>query len=115
MFRVGRPPGGPFRALAALGLAYSPGFSDLTKGEQGVKKKLLQGIAVLGLCLCLQGCLAAAAVYGVSRYRTHKTYNEYVASMEKTNQERQSQGLEPLPVASFKEWKKAGKPGKPGE
>ncbi len=71
-----------------------------------MKKKLLQAMAVLSLCLCLSGCLAAAAAYGVSRRITHKNYNEYVASMEKTNQERRGQGLEPVPVASFQEWKK---------
>jgi hypothetical protein len=65
-------------------------------------------IALLALCLCLNGCIAAAAAtaYGVSRHRTHKSYNEYVASMDKTNQDRKSQGLEPLPVNTFEEWKK---------
>ena len=63
----------------------------------------------MGLCLCLNGCIAAgvaATAYGISRHRTHKSYNEYKADMEKTNQDRQSQGLEPLPVYSFDEWKK---------
>ena len=72
-----------------------------------MKKMLMKAIAILGLCLCLEGCIPTAlAVYGVSRHRTHKSYREYVAYMEKTNQERQGQGLEPLPVAPFNEWKK---------
>ncbi len=76
-----------------------------------MKKILVKAIAVLGLCLCLDGCIpTAVAVYAVSRHRTHKTYNEYVADMEKTNQARQQQGLEPLPIANFKDWKKEGKP-----
>jgi hypothetical protein len=76
-----------------------------------VKKILVKAVAVLTLCLCLEGCIpTAVAVYAVSRHRTHKTYQEYVTDMEKTNQARQQQGLEPLPVASFKEWKKEGKP-----
>ena len=59
-----------------------------------MKNIFLKAVAVLGLCLCLTSCIPTAlAVYGVSRHRTHKSYNEYVASMEKTNQERQSQGL----------------------
>lgn len=53
------------------------------------------------------GCIpTAVAVYAVSRHRTHKSYNEYVADMTKANQERQSQGVEPLPVLSFDDWKK---------
>ncbi len=84
-----------------------------------MKKRFLKAVAVLGLGLCLNGCIPTAlAVYGVSRHRTHKSYNEYVTSMEKTNQDRQSQGLEPLPVFSFDEWKKhrndLGKPGETG-
>jgi len=76
-----------------------------------MKKLLVKAVAVLGLCLCLEGCIpTAVAVYAVSRHRTHKTYQGYVADMEKTNQVRQQQGLEPLPIASFKEWKKEGKP-----
>jgi hypothetical protein len=77
----------------------------------------LQAAAVLGLCLCLTSCIPTAlAVYGVSRHRTHKTYHEYVEYMEKTNQERQSQGVEPLPDLSFDDWKKHRKElGKPGE
>jgi hypothetical protein len=76
-----------------------------------MKKLLVKAVAVLGLCLCLEGCIpTAVAVYAVSRHKTHKTYQEYVDDMEKTNQERRKQGLEPLPVASFKEWKKEGKP-----
>ena len=82
-----------------------------------MKKRFLKAVAVLGLGLCLYGCIPTAlAVYGVSRHRTHKSYHEYVASMDKTNQERQSQGLEPLPVLSFDDWKKHRKDlGKPGE
>ncbi|MFZ2087795.1 MAG: hypothetical protein WAU47_04400 [Desulfobaccales bacterium] len=64
-------------------------------------------MAVLSLCLCFSGCLAAATAYGVSRHRTQKSYQEYVTNMEKANQERQSQGLEPQPVMSLKEWKKS--------
>jgi hypothetical protein len=78
-----------------------------------VKKILVKAVAVLGLCLCfgLEGCIpTAVAVYAVSRHRTHKTYQGYVADMEKTNQMRQQQGLEPLPIESFKDWKKEGKP-----
>jgi hypothetical protein len=77
-----------------------------------MRKILVKAVAVLGLCLCLEGCIPAAAVtvYAVSRHRTHKTYQEYVTDMEKTNQERQQKGLEPLPIASFKDWKKEGKP-----
>jgi hypothetical protein len=76
-----------------------------------MKKVFTKAIAVLGLCLCLEGCIpTAVGVYAISRHRTHKTYQAYVDDMEKTNQERQKQGLEPLPVASFKEWKKEGKP-----
>lgn len=73
-----------------------------------MKRMVLRAVAVLGLCLCLNGCIAAVAAtaYGVSRHRTHKSYNEYKADMEKTNQERQSQGLEPVTVYSFDEWKK---------
>jgi|WetSurMetagenome_2_1015567.scaffolds.fasta_scaffold425600_2 hypothetical protein len=73
-----------------------------------MRKMFLKAIAVFTLGLCLSGCIAAGAlaVYGVSRHRTHKSYHEYAASMEKTNQERQSQGLEPLPVYSFDDWKK---------
>ncbi len=73
-----------------------------------MRKILRKSIAVLSLCLCLHGCIpTAVAVYGVSRHRTQKAYRQYVADMEKTNQERRDQGLEPLPVASFKEWKKS--------
>jgi hypothetical protein len=76
-----------------------------------VKKILVKAVAVMGLCLCLEGCIpTAVAVYAVSRHRTHKTYQEYVTDMEKTNQVRQQQGLEPLPVVGFKDWKKEGKP-----
>jgi len=73
-----------------------------------MQKKIIKMIAVLGLCLCLHGCIAAAAAtaYGVSRHRTHHSYNEYVANMDKVNQDRQKQGLEPLPVATFDDWKK---------
>ena len=71
-----------------------------------MKEKLLRGMAVLSLCLCFSGCLAAATAYGVSRHRTQKSYQEYVTNTEKTNQERRSQGLEPLPVMPFTEWKK---------
>jgi hypothetical protein len=84
-----------------------------SKGERGmsVKKLLVKAVAVLGLCLCLEGCIpAAVGVYAVSRHRTHKTYQNYVDNLGKTNQMRQQQGLEPLPVADFKEWKKEGKP-----
>jgi len=70
-----------------------------------VRKCLGKVIALLALCLCLNGCIAAAAAYGVSRHQTHKSYNEYVASMEQTNQERKNQGLEPAPVDSFEQWK----------
>jgi hypothetical protein len=82
-----------------------------------MKKMLIKAVAILGLCLCLEGCIpTAVAVYGVSRHRTHKSYNEYKADMQKTNQERQSQGLEPVPIYSFDEWKKHRKElGKPGE
>jgi hypothetical protein len=83
-----------------------------------MKKILRRAVAVLGLCLCLYGCIAATAVavYGVSRHRTHKSYSEYVEYMEKTNQERQKNGVEPLPILSFDEWKKHRKElGKPGE
>jgi hypothetical protein len=76
-----------------------------------MKKILVKAVAVPTLCLCLGGCIpTAVAVYAVSRHRTHKTYQGYVTDMEKTNQARQQQGLEPLPIASFKEWKKEGKP-----
>ena len=75
-----------------------------------MKKILLKAVAVLGLCLCLEGCIpTAVAVYAVSRHRTHKSYQHYVDNMEKTNQERQKQGLEPLPIDDFKAWKKGGK------
>jgi|UniRef100_A0A7V6A262 hypothetical protein len=80
-----------------------------------MKKILVKAVAVLSLCLSLEGCIAAATAYAVSRHRTHKTYNEYVADMEKTNQMRQQQGLEPLPIASFKDWKNEGKPSGKGE
>ena len=72
-----------------------------------MKKLFSAALAVLSLGACLNGCIpTAVAVYAVSRHRTHKTYNEYVADMTKTNQERQSQGLEPYPVLSFDDWKK---------
>ena len=71
-----------------------------------MKKFFVTLFAVLSLGACLQGCIPAAAVYCVSRHRTHKSYNEYVADMTKTNEERQSQGLTPLPVLTFAEWKK---------
>jgi hypothetical protein len=110
---------------APLGLWQHSGFFPEDKGlhfdygERGleVKKMFLKAAAVLGLCLCLNSCIPTAlAVYGVSRHRTHKSYNEYLASMEKTNQERQSQGLEPQPILSFDEWKKHRKElGKAGE
>ena len=82
-----------------------------------MKKILVRAVGVLGLCLCLSGCIPTAlAVYGVSRHRTHKSYHEYVEYMEKTNQERQKNGVEPLPILSFDEWKKHRKElGKPGE
>ena len=88
------------------------------KGGLNMKNIFFKAVAILGLCLCLNGCIAAVAAtaYGVSRHRTHKSYNEYKADMEKTNQERQSQGLEPMPIYSFDEWKKHRKElGKPGE
>ena len=76
-----------------------------------MKKILVKAVAVLGLCLCLDGCIpTAVGIYAVSRHRTHKTYQKYVTDMEKTNQARQQQGLEPMPIASFKDWKKEGKP-----
>jgi hypothetical protein len=76
-----------------------------------VKKILVKAIAVFSLCLCLDGCIpTAVAVYAVSRRRTHKTYQSYVDDMEKTNQERQQQGLSPLIIKTFDDWKKAGKP-----
>jgi hypothetical protein len=99
------------RRGARVGFWQHSGF--FSNGERGtsVKKILVKAIAVLGLCLCLEGCIpTAVAVYAVSRHRTHKTYQSYVADMEKTNQERQQKGLEPLPIASFKDWKKEGKP-----
>jgi hypothetical protein len=72
-----------------------------------MKKLFIAAIAVLGLGACLNGCIpTAVAVYSISRHRTHKSYNEYMADMTKANQERQSQGLEPLPVLSFDDWKK---------
>ena len=81
-----------------------------------MKKMFLRAVAILSLGLCVNGCIAAATAYGISRHRTHKSYNEYKADMEKTNQNRQSQGLEPLPVYSFAEWKKHRQElGKPGE
>jgi hypothetical protein len=93
------------------------GFSSNGERETDMRKLLVKAVAVLGLCLCLEGCIpTAVAVYAVSRHRTHKTYQEYVTDMEKTNQVRQQQGLEPLPIASFKDWKKEGKPsGKSGD
>jgi hypothetical protein len=76
-----------------------------------MKKILVKAVAVLGLCLCLEGCIpTAVTVYAVSRHRTHKSYQKYVENMEKTNQERQSQGLQPLTIESFQDWKKGGKP-----
>jgi hypothetical protein len=101
-----------------LGFGSTRDFSSKAERKPGMKKLLMKAIAVLGLCLCLEGCIPAAAltVYGVSRHRTHKAYRQYEAKMEKTNQERQNQGLEPLPIASFQEWKKSGKPeGEPAE
>uniref|UniRef100_A0A7C3Z280 Lipoprotein n=1 Tax=Desulfobacca acetoxidans TaxID=60893 RepID=A0A7C3Z280_9BACT len=74
-----------------------------------MKKFLQRAVAILSLCLCLYGCIAAAAAYGVSRHRTHQSYREYVANMEEANRKRRDQGLEPLPIASFSEWKKGGK------
>ncbi len=72
-----------------------------------MKKLFIAASAVLCFGACFNGCIpTAVAVYSVSRHRTHKSYNEYVADMTKTNQERQSQGLEPCPVLSFDEWKK---------
>jgi hypothetical protein len=99
------------RRGALVGLWQHSGFLKTVKGEASVKKILVKAVAVLGLCLCLNGCIpTAVAVYAVSRHRTHKTYQNYVDNMGKTNQERQQQGLEPLPIASFKDWKKEGKP-----
>ena len=101
---VGRPPGGP------VGLWQHSGFFSNGERETSMKKILLRAVAVLGLCLCLEGCVpTAVAVYAVSRHRTHKSYQHYVDNMEKTNQERQKQGLEPLPIDDFKAWKKGGK------
>ena len=72
-----------------------------------MKKLFSAAIAVLSLGAFLNGCIpTAVAVYAASRHRTHKSYNEYVADMTKANQERQGQGLEPLPVLSFDDWKK---------
>ena len=72
-----------------------------------MKKFLVTLVAVLSLGACLNGCIpTAVAVYAASRHRTHKSYNEYVADMTKANQERQGQGLEPLPVLGFDDWKK---------
>ena len=82
-----------------------------------MRKFFMPAVAVLCLGVCLSGCIpTAVAVYAVSRHRTHKTYSEYVADMEKTNQDRQKQCLAPLPVLSFNEWKKNRKNlPKPGE
>lgn len=104
--------GGSVKGFGSTRVLFGEALSRLSKrqeeeGELPMKKKLLKGVAVLCLCLCLDGCLAAAAAYGVSRHRTHKSYREYVANLEKTNQERREQGLEPLPVSSFEEWKKS--------
>jgi hypothetical protein len=89
-------------------------FCKNCEREMSMKKILVKAIAVFGLCLCLEGCIpTAVAVYAVSRHRTHKTYQKYVDNMEKTNQERQQQGLSPLIIKTFNDWKKAGKPSGP--
>jgi hypothetical protein len=71
-----------------------------------MKNSIRKGIAILGLCLCLDGCIpTAVATYAVTRHRTRSQYRAYVADMEKTNQERKDKGLEPMPIKSFEDWK----------
>ena len=64
--------------------------------------------SLLMMSWLLSGCLAATAgvaAYQISKNRTQNQYREYVADMEKENQKRKDQGLEPMPVKSFMEWK----------
>jgi hypothetical protein len=107
---------------ALLGFWQRSGFpacrkKRLARKERDMRKFFIMAIAVFCLGGYLQGCIpTAVAVYAVSRHRTHKSYGEYAADMEKCNQERQNQGLAPLPVLSFDEWKKNRKNlPKPGE
>ena len=73
-----------------------------------MKRILFKGVVILGLCLCLDGCIAAAVgTYAVvKRHRTRKQYREYVADIEDINQKRRELGLEPMHIKSFKEWKR---------
>ena len=72
-----------------------------------MKRMLFKGVVILGLCLCLDGCLAAVGTtIAVKRHRTKSQYREYVVDMEKINHERKNKGLEPMQIKSFEEWKK---------
>ena len=68
-------------------------------------KKLL---AILVIPLWLSACLptvVGVSAYKISQNKTQNQYREYVADMEKENQKRKDQGLEPMPVKTFMEWK----------
>lgn len=59
--------------------------------------------------ICMSSCLPATVGvvgYKMSQNRTQNAYREYVADTQKENQKRRDQGLEPMPVMTFEEWKR---------
>ena len=75
--------------------------------------KRMVGVAMcvwLGLMgLTSSGCVptvAAVVAYKATQNKTQNQYRDYVAGMEKTNQERIDRGLAPMPIKSFEEWKR---------
>jgi hypothetical protein len=67
-------------------------------------KKLL---GILCLSFLLAGCIPTAiATYSIVRTKNYSQYREYVADMEKVNQERKDKGLEPMEIKPFDKWKK---------
>lgn len=71
----------------------------------------MRRLFALLLCLCwLSACLptvAGVAAYKMSQNRTQNQYRQYISDLEKTNQQRRDQGLEPMPVKTFTQWKEA--------
>lgn len=69
-------------------------------------------VAMTLAAMCLASapaCLptvAAVAVYKAAQNKTQNNYRQYVADLERVNQERADRGLAPMPVKSFEEWKR---------
>ena len=78
-------------------------------------KTMLRLIPIAFLPLIVTGCIVAAigAGVGAARYGTAKkkeSYAAYRTAADQNNTQREINGLEPVPVMTYKEWQDGEKP-----